>query len=416
MKRIYLAFLFLLLIKPSFAQQEGIIQLYRTAETLYQQKNYKAYTKVTQQILQQIYSPSLLIKIAKAYQLNGQSDQAKLYLKKLLNINGCARVDTMSEFSTLSQDKQFQKIAKQLKKSCIPIHHAQEAVTLIDATLIPEGITYDAISQRFFIGSLSQNKVIQFTIEGMEQDFITDPSVQLASVLGMKVDTAQQVLWLCSSSEQDKSTEKGGLYGFNLEDGKLFKKVPYAKNENHLLNDLSLIGQSIYVTDSEAGKLYATSPPYEQLKTIDLGFPLVYPNGITAHPSGSYLFIADALGITRLDLQTQKAQRINGNNKTHLNLIDGLYWYKKGLVAIQGVDATHTRIVQFRLDQKMESVKKVMIRQTEHPLFDIPTTGVIIGKVFYFIANSQIRALQTDGTLRNPEQLNPPLIMKVLLK
>jgi hypothetical protein len=49
-------------------------------------------------------------------------------------------------------------------------------------------------------------------------------------------------------------------------------------------------------------------------------------------------------------------------------------------------------------------------------LFDIPTTGVVVGDWFYFIGNSQLPMLEDDGTIKNPEKLKEVVILKLSLK
>lgn len=399
------------------AQTHPLISLYQQTETLYQEKNYTTYLPKAKELVKQIYSPSLLIKIAKAHQLNNQSDSAKHYLEKLLEIQACAMVDTMIAFSSLTSDKAFSRLATKLQRNCKAINLAEQAIRLKDEKLIPEGMAYHAVSGDFFIGSLAKNKVLRFQESGNETVFVPAKKHNLLSVVGMEVDMKQEVLWLCSSSEQEGKNTQAALYGFRIKDGTLFKKINTPDKGIHFLNDIELIDDQVFVTDSDAGKVYrATSPYGTLLEEVQIPEQLVYPNGICSDPSQRYLFIADALGILRYDLELLQATRLKADGKSHLNLIDGLYWYNKGLVAIQGVNATQTRIVQFQLNSELTQVDKVHVRQTEHPLFNFPTTGAIVGKYFYFIANSQIRALQPDGSLINPEKLQAPLIMKVKLK
>lgn len=46
-----------------------------------------------------------------------------------------------------------------------------------------------------------------------------------------------------------------------------------------------------------------------------------------------------------------------------------------------------------------------------HPDFDEPTLGVMVGRDFYFIANSQYRRVGKDGTL-DREHLRRPVVLR----
>lgn len=48
-------------------------------------------------------------------------------------------------------------------------------------------------------------------------------------------------------------------------------------------------------------------------------------------------------------------------------------------------------MVRYHLDEGASAVSKVEVVESEHPLFIQPTTGVIAGKDFYYIANSQLQ-------------------------
>ena len=48
--------------------------------------------------------------------------------------------------------------------------------------------------------------------------------------------------------------------------------------------------------------------------------------------------------------------------------------------------------------------------------FSIPTTGVVVGDMFYFIANSQLAQIAGNkGKIRNPEALTSTYILKLKL-
>ena len=52
------------------------------------------------------------------------------------------------------------------------------------------------------------------------------------------------------------------------------------------------------------------------------------------------------------------------------------------------------------------------VLESNHPASDIPTTGVIEGDQFYFIANSQMDHLSDKGII-DSEQLNDTVILKL---
>jgi hypothetical protein len=93
-----------------------------------------------------------------------------------------------------------------------------------------------------------------------------------------------------------------------------------------------------------------------------------------------------------------------------------MYFYNNSLIAIQDTGNGDDRIVRFYLDNRGQQIIKTEILQSFHPDFNIPTTGVIVKDEFYYIANSQLRNLQPDGSLTQAETLKKPLIKKLKLQ
>ncbi|QEC42307.1 hypothetical protein [Pseudobacter ginsenosidimutans] len=106
---------------------------------------------------------------------------------------------------------------------------------------------------------------------------------------------------------------------------------------------------------------------------------------------------------------------MNHQHITYLNGIDGLYFYKGTLIAIQDSGNQDDRIVQFNYDVKKGLITKAKTLQSFRKDFNTSTTGTIIDNEFHYIANAQLRSLQPDGSLTNPEKLLKPVILKLKL-
>ena len=115
-----------------------------------------------------------------------------------------------------------------------------------------------------------------------------------------------------------------------------------------------------------------------------------------------------------IDLQTKKITPIP-HEKYLLIGSDGLYRYKDKLVAIQNVTFPEG-IVEMTLSDDQASITSLRHLLTGIREFDTPTTGVIVGDEFYFIANSQLtQIIGTGGKIKNPGKLKESVIMKIKL-
>jgi hypothetical protein len=95
--------------------------------------------------------------------------------------------------------------------------------------------------------------------------------------------------------------------------------------------------------------------------------------------------------------------------------IDGLSLYKNSFVAVQNAIG-RGRVTRYFLDAELGRVEREDILESKNALFDaIPTTGAVAGAAFYYIANSQLRALNKEGQLAPESELREPQVLKVPL-
>jgi hypothetical protein len=94
--------------------------------------------------------------------------------------------------------------------------------------------------------------------------------------------------------------------------------------------------------------------------------------------------------------------------------IDGLYFHRGALVGIQNGTNPH-RVVSVRLNNRQDAVASVRVVEANHPLFDEPTLGVLVGDSLYYVAASGWGAFDREGKLPPPEQLKEHVILKVKL-
>jgi len=147
-----------------------------------------------------------------------------------------------------------------------------------------------------------------------------------------------------------------------------------------------------------------------------LAFPrsLFYPNGITLSGDGRRLYVADILGVICVDLRDRSTQEVIPGKDTTLAGIDGLYWYKGGLLGVQYGTGSY-RVARWALSADGLRVASTEILEYRSPLVSFPTTGAIVGQNFYFIANTGVGNLNHD-TIVDPGKLEPIYIAVVLLK
>ncbi len=285
------------------------------------------------------------------------------------------------------------------------------AFRLSEKDLIPEGIAYDAATKAFYISSIHKNKIVKVDAQQRASDFTTTAQDGLGQVLGMKVVNGK--LWACSNSAEGNEKGMAMVHQYDVATGKLIQKwiFPFA-GEKHLFNDLVITKHGdAFISDSDFGAVYRvhaslTVPElwlkHDRLRDI---------NGI-ALLGDQALVVNASIGFFRMEIETKEFKSLPFGDYFPIG-IDGLSTYEQSLVGIQNI-IYPVSVNQYYLNNTRDAITKARVLVADHPDFEIPTTGVVVGNWFYFIANSQMRKLEKDK-IKDPSKLNDTLILKVSL-
>ncbi len=295
---------------------------------------------------------------------------------------------------------------------CSQSSSAKIAFRTLEKDLIAEGISWDKKSGNFYIGSIHKNKIVQISPSGKNSDFVKSKQDGLGQVLGLHIDSKRRHLWACSNEAEFLKGGKSSVHQYDLHSGNLIQKYEYReKDEIHLFNDIIVLESGeVYLTDSDSGAIFKIDPSKNSIEPFLKSDLLIYCNGITSSLNEQNLIVSTARGIVSVNLHSKEIKRMNLN---YLSVADGLYKYKQSLIAIQNVFFP-VSIVQFQMDNDFHTLEKAHSLLVDHPLFDIPTTGVIADDWFYFIANSQL-GNRRENKIIDPSALKETLIMKIKL-
>jgi hypothetical protein len=291
------------------------------------------------------------------------------------------------------------------------------AFIIREPDLIPEGITYDPLDKNFFVGSINKSKVVKISTKGTVTDFIKPGQDGVLQVLGMTVD-GERRLWLCNNSpEHDTTKRTANIHVYDVRTGALLKRYQLEGTEKHLFNDLIISSSGdAFITDSDGGSIYRIRKESDALEVFLKPRSIVYPNGITMTPDQKSLLVATGSehGIVRVDIDTKKITPVR-NTRFLIIGIDGLYLHNNSLIAVQNVTFPEG-ILQITPATDFSSIEKVAALALNEPEFDVPTTGVVVGKHFYFIANTHLFQLMgNNGVIKDRNALRNVAIMRVRL-
>jgi sugar lactone lactonase YvrE len=316
-------------------------------------------------------------------------------------------------FVSLINDAAFGQLVEQVRRRYPPVHRAHVAFTLGQKDLFPEGLAVDSTKRLFYMSNMHLKKIVKIAETGEVADFVRSDQYDLMLVLGVHVDPADHSVWCATYPGEKKRPE---IVHFD-EHGQLLERYTPPGTAPLALNDLVLRDtREVYVTDTQGNRVYRFDRTLHRFTELKLSRRLFWPNGITISGDGEALYIADLLGVVRLDLKTNQSEDVVPAPHDTLAGIDGLYWYNGNFVGVQyGTGAN--RVMRWRLspDGRRVASSEVLERGTE--LVKNPTTGAILDEQFYFIADSGIDNLDSAGKIVDmTKKLEPLHIAVVALK
>ena len=326
-------------------------------------------------------------------------------------------------FEPLREQERWAQWQPRLQALVAPTSRSVVAFRLNEPDFIPEAMTYDRGSRRFLIGSLHKRKVVVVDeVTSRVADYATFREAGFLSVLGLEADNRRGALYVLSAGGpemQGYTAETDGqsfLHRLQLSSGRQVTRTPPPGTGNHLLNDLVQAPDgTLYMTDSKAGAVYRLRAGAKDIEPFVTIGAHSYPNGIAWSGDRRALYVAHLEGLARLDLATRAMAPVGNPASVTLVGIDGLDTYGSDLIAVQNGLPGLSRVVRLRLTPDGLNVRALEVLDANLPDHDIPTTGVVVGDGYYYIANSQLRRFTAPGVAGPPESLQKPVIRRVNL-
>jgi sugar lactone lactonase YvrE len=354
-----------------------------------------------------------LFLLARQYAHLGELQKALALLKECMGLDAGFDPEPAQSPSLrpLSSNTEFRAMIEQVRRRYPPVHKASVAFTVPAKDLFPEGLAVDSRKQVFYMGSMHHNKIVKFALDGSVSDFVKEDLYDLMPIGGVHVDPADHSVWASTDAGKKHGPE---LLHFDAQ-GKLLERYASPGTMPYDLNDLVLRGsREIFTTDTEGHHVYRFDRASHSFTDMKLHRPVFYPNGITLSGDGNLLFVADMLGVIRVDLLTNESEDVDPGAHNTLSGIDGLYWNKGEFLGVQyGTGAYRVMRWQLSADGRKVTASEILEHRTD--LVNDPTTGAVLGDNFYFIANTGIYNLEDDKIV-DPAKLEPVHIAVVALE
>ncbi len=143
----------------------------------------------------------------------------------------------------------------------------------------------------------------------------------------------------------------------------------------------------ILASNSAGNQLFRIKPDHSfDIIEIDNSLSL---QGLSVSRNQQYVYVADySTGIHWLNLADNSNGIMMEPDNASLLTIDGVYAYQNSLIVVQnGVQPN--RVLQLTLDTNPKIIKDVKVLAANHPDYEEPTLGHVVGDSFIYVANSQ---------------------------
>lgn len=405
------------------ADPDPITLHYRSGLEAYGKGNFRQAIEDFQWLVNRVPNdPGLLFQEARALARAGQTEQALASLERAVRLGGGVDAAEDPAFDDFSKSSRFAKIRKGIEELQKPVGSSEVAFRIGEEDLIPEGIAYDPVDDRFYLGSLYKRKIVSIDRTGDVKDFATRDS-GLLSVVGIRIDARNRVLWANTMVDGPQMIDydsrllgRTEVFKFDLKTGKLIKRYLLETCPSKcMFNDLSVnaVGD-VYLTDIYQGAIYRITRESDRLELFVKPGTLLFPNGIAFSKDEKLLFTGDWDGISAISVADASVTKVDYPPHVATGGIDGLYVYGDRLISVQN-GWKPMRIQEFTLSRSMKAIVSSKTLAANNTHLQIPTTGAIAGDWFYYIANSQIDSFDKDDKIFPPDKLKDVIILKVKL-
>lgn len=364
------------------------------------------------------YHPQIVYALAQADARLGRTEDALAWLQTFAATGLTRDVAADSAFLGMREAPGWAALAERIAANARPLGSAQPAFTLADSAFLPESITYDPRTRRFFLSSIREGRIVAYAPDGGFSELVPARRDGQWSMLALAVDTASGTLWATTAAipfygaYQAADSGRSAVLAYDLDSGALRRRFD-APAGRHQLGDMTLAPNGdVYVSDADAGIVYRIARGATELEAFASG-DLVSPQGLAVSSDGRRVLVADYVrGLASIERESGEVTWMGVADSTAVSGIDGLVRVGHSLIAVQNGVAPK-RLIELRMDDGETRITGWRAIESGTPLLTEPTHAVVVGGEAFFIADSGWDRLNPDGTLKPGMVLEPAHVLRV---
>jgi hypothetical protein len=350
-----------------------------------------------------------------ARMLAGRPDEALALTAKAAQRGLSFNLTGHPAFDELAALPAFAPIAARMEANMAAIGEEGSVREFSDSEHLPEAITYDR-KKNLYIGSVRSGSILKASKKSETLTLISQAS---GGIFDLEIRGG--TIWAAVNNQlayegADAENKFASVMAFNAKTGAPIREIRAGDSEA-IIGDIEVAKDgTIYASDSITPRILKMAPNGQTLDEFATDPRFVNLQGIALDEKNHRLFLADYLaGLFVIDTRTGAVTALGNTADAHLGGIDGLYYYKGGLIGIQN-GTTPIRIVYIGLNDDATAVTTFIAMQQNLEAWNEPTHGVIEGNDFHYIATSNWPSYDGEWNLREGAELQPLRIMTLPLQ
>ena len=306
------------------------------------------------------------------------------------------------------------EIARRAESASQAVSGGTVWATIDERDLVPEGTAYDPKTRSLLVSSMHKNKILAIAPDGRVSERVPARTAGLGSVVGIHVDPRRHTLWATSNARYDTPTDSSPakLYAFDAATGTFRASFAPDGPGPWFLNDITTAPDgSVYVTDTQGGRLWRLAPGATKLERFDGAGPLLSPNGITISDDGRHLFVADADHVRVVSLADGKWWRLATPDSFSTAGIDGLAFAGNALIGHHVL--AFQRLARYELNPQRTAVVRRDLIDANTADGRTSTTGEVADGWYLYLGNTQLDRM--NARTIDPATMDPIRLYRVRL-
>ncbi|MGY6629649.1 MAG: hypothetical protein ACXIUL_01440 [Wenzhouxiangella sp.] len=315
--------------------------------------------------------------------------------------------DEIDAVESLREHRLFGHLNELMTRAGEPFGRVEEFARLGADVRMPEAMTHDPDSGRFFVGTIGDGLILTSTDGSEWETFARAEDVDgLMAVFDLAVDAERGHLWAATapvpqfSGFSSQRGQPAALLRFDLASGELLERVSVspAEGSNPVIGSLVVAGDgTVFAADTRQPVLYRLTPGSAAMEPFFGHHNFSSLRGLALSEDGSKLYVADyEVGILVIGTDEQQAWKLHVPENLNEGGIDGLYWWDGHLVAIQN-GISPQRVLRLQLGPDGLGVINVTPVVAGLEAFDTPTFGTMVDSELVFFAVSHWGHVDSRG-------------------